>query len=483
MFGLDTFLFILLFISILAVCVFEFVNGFHDTANAVATVIYTNSLKPTQAVVWSGFINFLGLLTGGVGVTMSIVGLLPTELLVDPNIYHAVAMSLAMLFSAIIWNLGTWYFGIPASSSHTLIGSIIGIGLGWAVLPGNSGLNALNWDKVREIGLSLLLSPLFGFALAIVFMYILKKTIPNKDIFKEPKKDSPPPLWIRSILIATCTLVSFFHGRNDGQKGIGLLMIILIAFLPSYFALNTEVDPYKLRGDVTTVQTLISKIDTTHLSKSEKESYYKVTKASTGLDKILADTTKNTARLSVAEKLEIRNDVLAINKHTKKLYESESANLTPSDVKALKKATSGDKAPFFSYGNNNKGLSSLTDFAPNWALWMIALSLGLGTMIGWKRIVVTIGEKIGKQHLTYAQGASAELVASITIGLATAYKWPVSTTHVLSSGIAGSMVASKGIKNLQGGTIKNIVTAWVLTLPVTIILSASLFVLFRWIAG
>jgi phosphate/sulfate permease len=483
MFGLDTFLFILLFISILAVCVFEFVNGFHDTANAVATVIYTNSLKPTQAVVWSGFINFIGLLTGGVGVTMSIVGLLPTELLIDPNIYHAVAMSLAMLFSAIIWNLGTWYFGIPASSSHTLIGSIIGIGLGWAVLPGNSGLNALNWDKVREIGLSLLLSPLFGFALAIVFMYILKKTIANKDIFKEPKKDSPPPLWIRSILIATCTLVSFFHGRNDGQKGIGLLMIILIAFLPSYFALNTEVDPYKLRGDVTTVQTLISKIDTSHLSTTEKESYHKVIKATNGLDKILADSSKGTASLSVNQKLEIRNDVLAINKHTKKLYESESATLTPSDVKALKKATAGEKAPFFSYGNNNKGLSSLTDFAPNWALWMIALSLGLGTMIGWKRIVVTIGEKIGKQHLTYAQGASAELVASITIGLATAYKWPVSTTHVLSSGIAGSMVASKGIKNLQGGTIKNIVTAWVLTLPVTIILSASLFVLFRWIAG
>ena len=483
MFGLDTFLFILLFISILAVCIFEFVNGFHDTANAVATVIYTNSLKPTQAVVWSGFINFIGLLTGGVGVTMSIVGLLPTELLIDPNVYHAVAMSLAMLLSAIIWNLGTWYFGIPASSSHTLIGSIIGIGLGWAVLPGNAGLNALNWDKVKEIGLSLLLSPLFGFALAIVFMYILKKSIPNKEIFKEPKKDSPPPLWIRSILIATCTLVSFFHGRNDGQKGIGLLMIILIAFLPSYFALNTDVDPFKLKTDVDKVQTVMSKIDTVHLSSSEKQSYNKVTHAVEELEIILADSAKGTKGLSVERKLNIRNDVLAITKHTKKLYESESVNLTPTDIKALKKATAGDKAPFFTYGNSNKGLSSLTDFAPNWALWMIALSLGLGTMIGWKRIVVTIGEKIGKQHLTYAQGASAELVASITIGLATAYKWPVSTTHVLSSGIAGSMVASKGIKNLQGGTVKNIVMAWVLTLPVTIILSASLFVLFRWISG
>lgn len=483
MFGLDTFLFILLFISVLAVCVFEFVNGFHDTANAVATVIYTNSLKPTQAVVWSGFINFVGLLTGGVGVTMSIVGLLPTELLIDPNIYHAVAMSMAMLLTAILWNLGTWYFGIPASSSHTLIGSILGIGLGFAMSADGNGINSLNWDKVIEIGKALLLSPLFGFAVAIVFMYILKKTIANKDIFKEPKKDSPPPIWIRAILIATCTMVSFFHGRNDGQKGIGLLMIILIAFLPSYFALNTEVDPFKLEKQVANISTIVSKIDTVSLSSKEKESYYKVMKATKGLDILLLDKKLDSKHLSIAQKLEIRNDVLAITKHTKKLIESESTNILPTDAKILKKATEGDKPPFFSYGNTNNGLSGLTDFAPNWALWMIALSLGLGTMIGWKRIVVTVGEKIGKQHLTYAQGASAELVASITIGLATAYKWPVSTTHVLSSGIAGSMVASKGIKNLQGGTVKNIVMAWVLTLPVTIILSASLFVLFSWIAG
>ncbi len=482
MFGLDTILFILLFLSILAVCIFEFVNGFHDTANAVATVIYTNSLRPTQAVVWSGFINFIGLLTGGVGVTMSIVGLLPTDLLIDPNVYHAVAMSMAMLLSAIIWNLGTWYFGIPASSSHTLIGSIIGIGLGWSVMPGNAGLNALNWEKVKEIGLSLLLSPLFGFALAIVFMYILKKMVHNKEIFKEPKKDTPPPLWIRSILIFTCTMVSFFHGRNDGQKGIGLLMIILIAFLPSYFALNNEISPYELNNEVHKVQNIVSKIDTNKLSSVEKESYYKVMVASEGLSKILEDSSKGTKNLSVEKKLDIRNDILSINKHTKKLYESESVTLVPSQIKELKEATAGKSQPFFTYGSKSKnGLSSMTDFAPPWAMWMIALSLGLGTMIGWKRIVVTIGEKIGKQHLTYSQGMSAELVASITIGLATAYKLPVSTTHVLSSGIAGSMVASKGIRNLQGGTIKNIVTAWVLTLPVTILLSATLFVLFRWI--
>jgi len=483
MFGLDTTLFILLFLCLFLACAFEFVNGFHDTANAVATVIYTNSLKPTQAVVWSGFMNFIGLLTGGVGVTMSIIGLLPTNLLIDPNVYHSMCMAIAMLGASILWNLGTWYFGIPASSSHTLIGSIIGIGVGYAVLPENKeGLKTVNWDKAAEIGQALLLSPVFGFAVAIIFMYIMKKSIGNKEIFKEPKKDTPPPMWIRAVLFLTCTLVSFFHGRNDGQKGIGLVMMILIAFLPSYFALNTDVDPFKLKSEVATVQTIIAKIDTNALSSTEKESYAKIMKATHGLTAVLAQNSLNHT-LSTEKKLEIRKDVLAITKHTKKLSESDAVTLSAADKKDLKKATSGDKAPFFTLGSTGKGLSSLTDFAPNWVMWMIALSLGLGTMIGWKRIVVTIGEKIGKQHLSYAQGASAELVASITIGLATAYKWPVSTTHVLSSGIAGSMVASKGIKNLQGGTVKNIVMAWVLTLPVTIILSATLFYLLRTLVG
>jgi PiT family inorganic phosphate transporter len=485
MFGLDPTLVFLLFFCLFAACAFEFVNGFHDTANAVATVIYTHSLQPTQAVVWSGFMNFLGLLTGGVGVTMSIIGLLPTELLMDADVYHSMAMALALLLSAILWNVGTWYFGIPASSSHTLIGSIIGIGVGHALLPeaSNKGISAINWDKAIEIGQALLLSPLFGFALAIILMYILKKSVKNKEIFKEPKKKSPPPMWIRAILITTCTLVSFFHGRNDGQKGIGLVMVILIAFLPGYFAVNTNLDLVQVKESLTTVQTITAKIDTVPLSEKERESYHKIVKSSTALSTIIASgVTPKT--LTTTQKFDIRNAALTINKQSKKLLESESVALSSGDKKALKKATQGDKAPFFSYGNSSSsGIAGVTDFAPAWVMWMVALSLGLGTMVGWKRIVVTIGEKIGKNHLTYAQGASAELIASITIGLATAYKWPVSTTHVLSSGIAGTMVASKGIKNLQGGTVKSIVLAWVLTLPVTIIMSAALFVLFRWIAG
>jgi phosphate/sulfate permease len=269
-------------------------------------------------------------------------------------------MVMSVLITAIFWNLATWYKGIPASSSHTLIGSIIGVSVGYSII---TGVDYTNWGKIIDIGKALAFSPLLGFTMVILLMWFLNKVIKRKDVFEEPKGDNPPPLWIRATLISTCTLVSFFHGRNDGQKGIGLAMIILMAFLPTIFTLENVENP------------------------------------------------------------------------------------------------------------------------PMWVMWMIATSLGLGTMIGWKRIVVTIGEKIGKQHLTYAQGASSELVAAITIGLSTAFKLPVSTTHILSSGIAGSMVASKGVNNLKTKTIKTILSAWILTLPVTILVSCGLFLLFRYISG
>lgn len=351
---------ILLGLFIFLALAYEFVNGFHDTANAVATVIYTKSLKPTTAVVWSGLMNFLGLITGGVGVTMAIVGLIPQEILTDVNTSHTIQMITALLSTAIFWNLLTWYKGIPASSSHTLIGSIIGIGVGYSLY---HGVDVVSWGKAIDIGKALFFSPLIGFSLVILLMWFLRKVIKRKDVFEEPDGVNPPPFYIRSILFLTCTLVSFFHGRNDGQKGIGLMMIILMAFMPGIYTLETISQP------------------------------------------------------------------------------------------------------------------------PMWVMWSVAAALGLGTMIGWKRIVVTIGEKIGKTHLTYAQGASAELVAAITIGLSTLFKLPVSTTHILSSGIAGSMVASKGVTNLKTSTIKTILSAWILTLPVTIGMSAGLFMIFRYIFG
>jgi len=472
MFGLETDVFILLFISLFAACAFEFVNGFHDTANAVATVIYTNSLKPTVAVVWSGICNFTGVLLGGIGVAMGIVNLLPVELLVDQNVYHSVAMVLSLLLSAIIWNLGTWYFGLPSSSSHTLIGSILGVGLAFATMPDNTTGSAVNWDKAIETGQALLLSPLLGFSLAIVLMFMLRRSVPAEakdQLFKEPKKNSEPPAWIRGILILTCSLVSFFHGSNDGQKGVGLIMLILIGIVPFHFAIKSDLDPRLMQSNIVGIEQTIATLDSNQLAPINRE---RLARTRTELAELKAMISAPLAenRIPKEERLNVRRDLLLINSNMNKIAEDEGANLSPNQLSVLKKSLSEES-----------GLRRFTDYAPLWVILMIALSLGLGTMIGWRRIVVTVGEKIGKQHLTYAQGASAELVAATMIGLASALKLPVSTTHVLSSGIAGSMVASKGIKNLQADTIRNIALAWILTLPVSLLLSFTLYIFFRWL--
>jgi phosphate/sulfate permease len=466
MLGLDTGLTILLILCVLLVCFFEFINGFHDTANAVATVIYTNSLKPTIAVVYSGILNFSGVLLGGTAVAMGIVNLLPMEALLDNNAYHGIAMILALLISSIIWNFGTWYYGIPASSSHSLIGAIIGIGLAFYFLPGDIGTSVVNWDKAKETGLALLISPLVGFSLAIVVMFIFKRLIKNETIYKEPVAGKKPPIWIRMMLWATCGLVSFSHGQNDGQKGVGILMIILIAVLPGYFALDEKVNVQSINANVVLIEKIISATDTSKFGLDEKKKYADILNYSQLFKAEVASKYK-VSELDVKKRFEIRKDLVKINKAAEKLLKSSNFAITPKDRKVITTEIKKSK--------------TLYEYAPSWVIIVISISLGLGTMIGWKRVVKTIGEKIGKQHMSYAQGASAEIVAAIGISLATLKGLPVSTTHMLSSGIAGSMVAKKGLKNLQKKTVVNIMLAWLLTLPVTVVLSGSLFLFFRWL--
>ncbi|MCE3229323.1 MAG: nuclease [Bacteroidetes bacterium] len=464
MFGLPTALAILLIVCILLACFFEFINGFHDTANAVATVIYTNSMKPTVAVIYSGVLNFSGVVLGGIAVAMGIVNLLPMDALVDSNPYHGVAMILALLISAIIWNFGTWYLGIPSSSSHTIIGSILGIGLAFYFLPGDLGASAVNWDKAKDTGLALLLSPLLGFSVAIIVMFVFKRFIKNEIIYKEPIPGKVPPIWIRMLLWATCGLVSFFHGQNDGQKGVGLVMMILIAILPGYFAVDASVNLQEMNGNINKIEMLMSKVDTTNLSKREKKMHADILIHSLHFEKEIAGKFSSN-EITVNDRFSLRKDIVKITKGSEKLINGGNLNLSANEIKDL--------------GKEIKAGKKLIEYAPTWVILMISVCLGLGTMVGWKRIVKTVGEKIGKQHMSYAQGASAEIVASIGIGLASWKGLPVSTTHMLSSGIAGSMVAKKGLKNLQKKTVKTIALAWVLTLPVTIILSGGLFLLFR----
>jgi phosphate/sulfate permease len=467
MFELDFAYSALLIICLIAACSFEFVNGFHDTANAVATVIYTNSLKPWVAVIWSGICNATGVFAGGISVAVGIISLLPVETLVDQNIAHSLSMVVALLLTAIFWNLITWYLGIPCSSSHTLIGSILGVGLAYSLLPEASG-EAVNWDKARDIGASLLVSPLFGFSVTIVLMYLIrtftKKTSYGESLFKEPKKNQPPPPWIRGILILTCTLVSFFHGSNDGQKGVGLVMLILIGIVPAYFALDGSFNPSKLPAPLKKIENVIASIDPMSLSAPDREKLAEATAMNTRLQQRFS-TLQFVESIPKAERFAVRKDIMVMDRNLSSIAKKDEVKLSESEKKILKAEL--------------KNVRGVTDYSPFWVIVMISVSLGLGTTIGWKRIVKTIGEKIGKEHLSYAQGASAEMVASSTIALSTYYGWPVSTTHVLSSGIAGSMVASKGVKNLQPDTVRNILIAWLLTLPVVMIMGGTLFLLFR----
>jgi PiT family inorganic phosphate transporter len=457
---------------------FEFVNGFHDTANAVATVIYTHTLKPTHAVVWSGCWNLIGVLVSTGAVAFSVVSLLPVELVINVGSGAGFAMVFALLISAIVWNLGTWYMGLPASSSHTLIGSIMGVGLANSMLAkGHVFGEGVNWAQAKSVGASLLISPIVGFVCAGLLLLLSKALIKRPELYSAPEKGAAPPPWIRGLLMLTCTGVSFAHGSNDGQKGMGLIMLILIGIIPGAYALNMGADHASITqlvaaadaarpafttaaGGVLVPANAANDTLSAFLKTSGQQSPATYA-AIASLDQSIADRLRETptfAAMPVEGRKVLRTDAYLVAEAITKLDKK----------KLLADPTIGTPAREL-----KKQLDKVTKFIPAWVKFAVALALGLGTMIGWKRIVVTVGEKIGKEHLTYAQGASAELVAMLTIGAADYFGLPVSTTHVLSSGVAGAMAANRS--GLQMGTLRNLLLAWVLTLPVCVLLGATTF--------
>jgi PiT family inorganic phosphate transporter len=473
--------YILLFVALLIALGFEFVNGFHDTANAVATVIYTRSLPANIAVVWSGMFNLFGVLMSSGAVAFGIVSLLPVELILQVGSGAGFAMVFALLIAAIIWNVGTWWFGLPASSSHTLIGSIMGVGIANALLRGRDGTSGVDWSQAGNVGKALLLSPLFGFALAAVLLFALKIVLQRATpaLFAEPKGDQPPPTWIRGILILTCTLVSFFHGSNDGQKGMGLIMLILIGTVPTAYALNRALPESQIvqftENSTAASKVIEAKAAGHNVAGNPRPAVTKYVaerqitdETLPALATLVQDINKQVTQYGSLAKFpadvvgNTRNDMYLVSETIRFLMKDSKNGLNADEAATL---------------NKYKGsLDAATKFIPTWVKIVVAIALGLGTMIGWKRIVVTVGEKIGKTHLTYAQGACAEITAAATIAAADIYGLPVSTTHVLSSGIAGTMAASGS--GLQWSTIRNIALAWVLTLPAAMILSGVLYLLF-----
>ncbi len=472
--------FLLLGVALLIALGFEFVNGFHDTANAVATVIYTHSLPAPVAVVWSGALNFLGVLTSTGAVAFGILSLLPVELILQVGSGAGFAMVFALLIAAIIWNLGTWHFGLPASSSHTMIGSIIGVGVANSLMRGQDGTSGVDWGQATNIGYALLLSPLFGFVLSALLLLIMKFLIRQPQLYKAPTDNSPPPWWIHGLLIFTCSGVSFFHGSNDGQKGMGLIMLILIGVVPTSYALNRALQDSYMATFAANSQAASKIIEAQAAGynvlgdpRPAVTAFVHDRKLNEGTYPSLAVFVRNIAgeveqygSLAKApfDKVgNIRNDMYLASEALRLLMRDKENGLKPIEVAAL--------------NTYKKSLDSSTKFIPTWVKIVVAIALGLGTMVGWKRIVVTVGEKIGKEHLTYGQGAAAELIAMSTIAAADGFGLPVSTTHVLSSGVAGAMAANGS--GVQLSTLRNIALAWVLTLPCAMLLSATLFVIFR----
>ena len=527
--------YVLLAVALLIALGFEFVNGFHDTANAVATVIYTHSLDPNIAVVWSGLCNLCGVLVSSGAVAFSVITLLPVELILQVSSGAGFAMVFALLIAAILWNLGTWWFGLPASSSHTMVGSIIGVGVANQLMNVHSNTSGVDWEQATKVFKVLLISPIIGFCCAALLMLYSKFGVKHMiwrilaaliagaaggalaglafkswvviasiaavagvvvllasgwlahypAIFQAPKDNTPPPLPIRALLILTCSGVSFSHGSNDGQKGMGLIMLILIGTVPTAYALNHAVTQRDVQQFIASSDSA-GKILDAHVNRS---GLLGPDARATVTDYIRTKDLQPDTILALRELVEDLSHEVALYKEFKAVPAGQQTNVrndmyvASEAIRLMQKKhnpafTAPENAVLTTYKSH---VDKATKFIPGWVKVAVALALGLGTMVGWKRIVVTVGEKIGKEHLTYAQGACAELIAMATISAADNFGLPVSTTHVLSSGVAGTMAANRS--GLQLATIRNIAAAWVFTLPAAALLSGSLFWLFRQISN
>jgi PiT family inorganic phosphate transporter len=472
--------FVLLGVALFIALGFEFVNGFHDTANAVATVIYTHSLDPHIAVVLSGMCNFLGVLVSSGAVAFSIITLLPVELILQVSSGAGFSMVFALLTAAILWNLGTWYLGLPSSSTHTMVGSIIGVGLANQLMNAKTGTSGVDWAQAAQVGRVLLVSPIVGFVCAALLFLLMRALIKNPALYEAPKGEEPPPWWIRGILILTCSGVSYTHGSNDGQKGMGLIMLILIGTVPTAYALNHAITAPQTADFVAVsrqaddvIQKYVTETAVIGNARTALTDYIRTRDltpaAMLGMQQLINDMANEAASYHQLKAVpprdipNLRNNMYVVSEALRLMKKSNKPALTAGDWETL--------------DNYKKHIDNITKFIPSWVKVAVALSLGLGTMIGWKRIVVTVGEKIGKTHLTYAQGAAAEITAMLTIWAGDNLGMPISTTHVLSSGVAGTMAANHS--GIQGSTVRNLAMAWILTLPASVLIAGSLFWLFN----
>lgn len=435
----------------------EAINGFHDAANAIATVIYANALTPMQAVTLSAVFNFLGVLIGGTAVAFSLVYLLPENLVAGINTRGEAALFAAMIVSAVVWNFGTWWLGIPNSTTHAYIGSIIGAAMADAFLHGQSVAGQINWLQGEKIMIALIVSPIVGFALGYLLLKALRATVKDPNLYTPVQEGKKPTKGIRAVLIAGAAGVSIMHGSNDGQKSIGLMMIVMFGLFPALYGLDpdrlNEQDYSNMKQVVTNVQGIGQALDNTHLIE-----------ASANLNNHLNGSHHQPGG----------SDQTAV------ATRSEILDLHTSITKALKEPTTASKLNAEQLQQLQYAHTLLKDFVehvPFWIILLSAIALGGGTAIGYRRIVTTLGEKMGSSRMNPGQGTAAQLSAVISIGLADAGGLPVSTTHVLSSSVIGSVAATPH-QRINLHTLGRIAMTWVTTLPGTVLLSFALGVTF-----
>ena len=486
--GLNIFSVSALTIVLVLVLLYEAINGFHDTANAIAIVIYTRTMSVYHAVMMAGIFNFLGVLFGGLSVAYTIIHILPIDLLLDVGSTYGLSVVFSILLSCIIWNFGTWYIGLPTSSSHTLIGSIIGINIINSWMNAKSIVDGLNISIIINIFLSLILSPIISLFIASCFIFFLRRywnntkkqarihmTPANRERIDGKKK---PPFWTRIAIIISAVGVSYSHGANDGQKGIGLVMLALIGIIPGKFSVNMNASNYEItrtRDAIYHFQQYC--LQHTKLIKNNFQMHKNKKKIFSSHTELFHGNIINTDKI-IQQAQNLLNNLHNYNQ----LSENQRSKmrcilLCISDMvdKVIKKPNILLKNKLFLL-NLKKDLLKTIEYAPIFVILIIALALSLGTMIGWRNVVITISNKIGKKDMSYAHGISAQITAATSIGIASYSGIPISTTHILSSAVAGAMLADGC--GVQISTIKNIIMAWILTFPICAILSAYIYWIF-----
>lgn len=443
----------------------EAINGFHDTATAVATVIYSNSMGALPAVIMSAVCNFLGVMIGGTAVAFGLVNLLPVDMVTGIDNLGESSLFLALILTAVIWNFATWWYGIPNSTTHTYIGSILGIGMAHSYLLGRGVMGELNWGQIEKVLAALFLSPVIGFGGAMLVYWIIRAVIRDDRMYRPSEAKVTPPLYVRSLLITGGAGVSLLHGSNDGQKSIGLIFLVMIGLAPGLYGLDHGLhrEGYPQVSEAVTLitETAYEFIDNQQVGKEAGEVLAAALDAQKQLASIAQQDKKDPASITPA----LRSDIVILYRKLSSF--TRQANRT-GELSAIQR----DQLNFA-----GAIINDVVDDVPIWILVVSASALGIGTAIGYKRIVVTLGEKIGKVRMNAAQGTTAQITTVACIGIADATGAPVSTTHVLSSGVAGAMVASKG--GLQVSTLSKILLTWVTTLPGTMALSFGMGLLFH----